>query len=111
MNQVEIQIVKSQELQSLLTSRLHIFRLMEGVPQFADNKDILPFAVSLVKGSLETSAHFALIAIDKCTVNVTIANLQSMLNSSGNLARLGLPRSKANEWHGRSRRKLGTWAL
>lgn len=92
MHQIQIHVVGTKVLQSLVQSRLHIFRGMLGIPELSGDEDIF----SGYAGLANTLADLSLVAVDGCTVDVSVPFLQSTFDCTLDLFRCSLPCSEAD---------------
>lgn len=96
MHQVEVEIVKTQVLQAGLETLLDAS--VVGAPQLGGDEQLLALDDTGVKGLLDTLANLVLVAVAQRSVDVAVADLDSMAHGSGDLARSGLPCTQAQSW-------------
>mmetsp|Transcript_36305 Transcript_36305/g.79275 ORF Transcript_36305/g.79275 Transcript_36305/m.79275 type:complete len:298 (-) Transcript_36305:42-935(-) len=98
MNQVQVQVLQLQRLETLHQSGLHRLRAVPGVPQLACDEHFLSLDAG-GKPSLKPVAHLILIQVDKCGVDVPVPHLESMPHSGLHLTRLRLPGAQTQQRH------------
>ncbi len=87
MDQVQVEIVKTKLLESLLVGSLNILGAVSVVPKLASNEELL----ALDDGRddfLESLSNFLLVLVDFGEIQVTVATLDGDLDSVGNLSGL-----------------------
>jgi hypothetical protein len=71
MNEVEIQIVEPESVQTRIESRFDALRPMIGIPQFCCDEDVLARYPSSGKSCLQGFAHLTLVLVSFCTIEVS----------------------------------------
>src|ERR1700734_2833711 len=70
-NEIEIQIVEPESVQTRLECRFHAGGPMIGVPQLRGNKDVFARDPSSGKSCLQRLAHLALVSVSFRTIEVS----------------------------------------
>ena len=94
-DEVEVEVVKAQLGQAIVESVCDVLGAMLRVPKLGDDEKILALDTKLGEGLLESASDLLLVAVDLCQVNVLVASLEGLVDSSLDLAGLGLPRAEA----------------
>jgi len=88
-NEVEIQIVESESVQTRLESRFDAPGPVIGVPQLCGNKDIFARDPSSGKSCLQRLAYLALVPVSFRTIEVSKPGFQRVSGGTYRRGRLG----------------------
>src|SRR5271170_7747414 len=88
-NEVEIQIVEPESVQTRLESRFDALGPMIGVPQLCGNKDVFTRDPSGGKSCLQGLAHLALVPVSFRTIEVSKSGFQRASGSTYRRGRIG----------------------
>mmetsp|Transcript_26124 Transcript_26124/g.67354 ORF Transcript_26124/g.67354 Transcript_26124/m.67354 type:complete len:263 (-) Transcript_26124:22-810(-) len=97
-DQIQIQVLQLQRLETLHKGRLDRLRAVPGVPELARHEHLLSLDAGGECG-LQAISHLGLIQVDECGIHVPVSHLQSVLHSSLHLTRLGLPSPQTQQRH------------
>ena len=81
-NEIEIQIVEPESIQTRLESRLDALRPMVGIPQLCCNKDVFPRNSSSGKSCFQRLAHLTLVTVSFRTIEVSKSSFQRFPGST-----------------------------
>ena len=95
-NEIQIDIVQLESIQRLLKRRANVVRMMTRVPQLRRNENVFSFD-RRADFRLERLADFSFVSVDVGAVDVTIADVDCVLDGSFHFARLALPRAETDE--------------
>ena len=76
MYEVKVKIINAKVRHRLPACSLHIIRVMVGAPKLSNNKEVFSRDV-FVDDISKDLAYFLFVEVDFCTIDVTIAVLQS----------------------------------
>jgi hypothetical protein len=89
-DEVKVNVLELQLLQDLLQLDLDELPLVEGIPEFARDEEVLALDNSLGDFRVDGLADLLLVAIDVGAIDVPVANVDCFLYSFGYFARLRL---------------------
>ena len=81
MDQVKVEVVETQVLQSLLASHLYVLFPVEGVPELGSHEQVRPGDDALVNGSLDSLAALLLVAVVCSLVDASVACFNGFVSS------------------------------
>ena len=93
-DEVQVEVVEAELSQAVVESFCDVLGAMLRVPQLGYDEEILALDTELGEGLLERSSDLLLVAVDLCQINVLVAGLEGLVDSSLDLSRLGLPRAE-----------------
>ena len=98
-NQIEIQVVKTQILKTLPTRHLHVLGLMIGVPELGCHKQLLSLHNTSINRSSDPLSHLNFISIVTSTINMSVSSSDNLLNQLRSSILANLPTTITNCWH------------
>jgi hypothetical protein len=110
-NEIEIQVVEPESLQTRLESRFDALWPMIGVPQLCGNKDVFTRNPSSDKSCLQRLAHLTLVPVSFRAIEVSKSSFQRVSGSTYRRGRIGNQGAKPEhghmagsvvEWHSRN---------
>ena len=99
MNQIEVEVIETQILKSLLASWLDVLLLVECVPQLGSNEELFSLNDAFINSLLDSCTSLLLIAIIASLINQFIAVLDGCVHTISSLILINLPASIPNSWH------------
>ena len=91
-----VQVVQLQLRQTLVQGLLDVVGVVLGIPQLGGDEDILALQPrDILVGAFDPSGNLSLILVDGGQVEMTVAGLESLVNSLTNLTGIRLPSAKA----------------
>src|SRR5271155_2959887 len=98
-NEIEIQIVEPESVQTRLESRFDALGPMIGVPQLCGNKDVFARDPSRGKSCLQGLAYFTLVPVSFRTIEVSKSSFQRASGSTYRRGCIGNQGAKPEYWH------------
>lgn len=91
-----VQVVQLKLRQTLVQGLLDVVGVVLGIPQLGGDEDILALQPrDILVGAFDTRGNLSLILVDGGQVEMTVAGLESLVNSLTNLTGIRLPSAKA----------------
>lgn len=78
MHQIQVNVAETEVGNAAPASRLHLVRLVVGVPQLRDHKQVLALHGALVDLLLQRVAHLLLVFVQEGGVKVTVASVDGI---------------------------------
>lgn len=96
-DQVQVKVVEAELSQAVVESCWYVLRAVLRVPELGGDENILALEARhlATESLLERTRNLLLVAVDLCEIQVAVASLEGLEDSGADLARLSLPRSKA----------------
>jgi len=91
-DEVEVKVLKTELLQTVIQSSLDLLGVVLRVPELRGNEDILSLeARDLSKGLLQGLGDLGLVSVDLGQIQVSVANLEGLVDTLTDLTGGGLP--------------------